>query len=232
MGYYNVYAVVPIFNEAKHIKKVVTNIKKYLANIVVVDDGSKDQGGKIAKQAGAIVLSHPQNLGKAAALKTGCEYAFKRAKAKAVIFLDGDGQHDPKEIPLFLSALKKKRVDIVFGVRWFDAAMPLGKLLVNKFSSILINILFGSYIPDIPSGYKAITKRAYQLLDWNPSDNYHDGFSIETEIAAKVGLFKIKHAFVPIETVYHSKDRPMPFSAVLKIALKVIIWKITHPSKW
>jgi glycosyltransferase involved in cell wall biosynthesis len=231
----NVFVIIPAFNEEKHLPEVILKAKRYLKNIVVVDDGSRDQTAKMAKAAGAAVLTHSQNLGKAAALKTGADFAFASG-AKAVIFMDGDGQHNPEEIPLFLKKLERESgPKVVFGVRWLDAAMPLGRFLINKLSSVTINLMFGAYIPDIPCGYKALTKKAYDLLDWQPSQNHDQGYGIETEIAAKVGLLRIPYAFVPVETIYFDKgrqSRAMPLRAVIKIAFRVLVWRLTHPSKW
>jgi len=96
----------------KHIEKVIKEAKKFAKNILVVDDGSKDKTSFIAKNSGAFVLRHIVNLGKGAALKTGCEFAIKN-NAEKIIALDADGQHDPKEIPNFVKALDK--ADVVFG---------------------------------------------------------------------------------------------------------------------
>lgn len=108
------YVIVPAYNEGKRIDAVIKLIKKYAKNIIVVDDGSKDNTYDIAKRTGVDVLKHIINLGKGAALKTGCDYAIKEG-ARKIVVMDADGQHDPSEIPYFLSYLDK--VDIVFGYR-------------------------------------------------------------------------------------------------------------------
>jgi glycosyltransferase involved in cell wall biosynthesis len=92
------WIIIPGYNEEKYLKKVFDKVRKHTANIIFVDDGSSDKTSAIAKKYTRHVLRHMTNLGKGAALKTGCEYAFKKIKADRVIFLDSDDQHDPKYI--------------------------------------------------------------------------------------------------------------------------------------
>ena len=91
-------AVIPAYNEAKHIAEIVSEVKKYVPDVLVIDDASADATRELAKRAGATVLRHPINLGKAGAIKTGCDAALS-LQAEIIILLDGDGQHDPKHIP-------------------------------------------------------------------------------------------------------------------------------------
>ena len=110
----NVWAVIPAHNEQYSIAGIVRKTKKYAGNSVLVDDGSTDKTGELARQAGAIVLKHIVNLGKGAALKTGCDFAVKNG-AKFIIAIDADAQHSPNDIPRFIEKLKK--YDIVFSYR-------------------------------------------------------------------------------------------------------------------
>ena len=131
----NVWAIIPIHNEERNIGEVISKCKKHVKNVVVVDDGSTDKSHNIAKNSGAIVLRHIVNLGKGAALKTGCDYAVRnmtrntKKSAKnneknpnILIFIDGDGQHDADMIPVFTEKLKD--CDIAIGVRRFNKKMP------------------------------------------------------------------------------------------------------------
>src|SRR3989338_1971597 len=116
-----VAAIIPAYNEEKHIAEVIIGTKQYVKDVFVVDDGSKDKTTEYAKNAGAIVLCHIVNMGKGVALKTG----FEATKDfDVVITLDGDGQHDPKEIPRFLKTLEEQQADIVIGGRKLNANMP------------------------------------------------------------------------------------------------------------
>src|SRR3989338_298886 len=101
----NIWVIIPAYNEEKNIKGVIQKTKKYVKNIVVMDDGSNDETYETAKSTGVIVLRHIVNLGKGAGLKTGCDFALKQG-ADAIIILDADAQHEPAEIPNFLRELE------------------------------------------------------------------------------------------------------------------------------
>lgn len=213
-----IYVVVPAYNESRFIGRFLAKLTVNTKNIIVVDDGSRDDTTKIAKQSGITVLTHMTNLGKGAALKTGCEYAFKKMGADAVIIMDGDDQHEVEDISKFKHALKD-RAEIVLGVRAMDSRMPLARLLGNRGMSILINLLFGRYIADIPSGFKAMTKRAYNKVHWQSS-----GYEVETEIAVRLAKSKLSYVEVPINTVYHDKDYGFNLLDAFAILIKIPFW--------
>ena len=106
VGNKKVIAVIPAYNESKYIGDVVRETRKYVDEVIVVDDASKDNTGEIARRMGAVVLRHCINLHKGATLKTGCEAAIGLG-AKIILTLDGDGQHNPDEIPQLLEKLDK-----------------------------------------------------------------------------------------------------------------------------
>lgn len=216
----NIWVIIPGLNEEKYIGTVLEKVIKQTKNIIVVDDGSKDKMPQIAKRYTDHVLTHSVNLGKGAALKTGCEYAFKHLKADAVIFMDSDDQHDPEELPMFYKALETK--DAVFGVRSFDEKMPLFRIMMNRLASFVILLLFGEYIPDIPSGYKAISKKAYAKLAWNSTD-----YAVEMEIAARTAKFNIPFTTVQIKTIYHDFDRGMTILDSVRMITKILSWRIS-----
>ena len=216
----NVWVIIPGINEEKYIATVLKKVLKQTKNIIVVNDGSTDSMAKIAKKYTEHILTHSINLGKGAALKTGCEYAFKKLGAEAVIFMDSDDQHDPEELPLFMKALES--ADVVFGVRSFNEKMPLFRIILNRLASFVIFFLFSEYIPDIPSGYKAMTKTAYKKLAWNSTD-----YAVEMEIAARTAKYKIKFLAIPIKTIYHDFDRGMTIIDTVRMITKVIGWRIS-----
>lgn len=216
----DIWIIIPGLNEEKYIETVLKRVHKQTKNIIVVDDGSTDSMPQLAKKYTKHVLSHSINLGKGAALKTGCEYAFGELNAKAVVFMDSDDQHDPNELPHFFSALNK--YDAVFGIRSFDEKMPLLRIILNRFGSVVIFFLFGSYIPDIPSGYKAITKKAYQYLRWKSSD-----YAVEMELAARTAKYKVQFTTVPIKTIYHDFDRGMTILDTLRMIGRILSWRIS-----
>jgi len=216
--------IIPCYNGGKFIRQNAEKINDYLANnfldyeIIIVNDGSIDKTSQIVESRGVRCLSHLVNLGKGAAMKTGCDYAFRNLGAAAVVIMDGDDQHDPEDIVKFDQALKAGN-EIVLGVRSLDAKMPLARVLGNKSMSILINLIFGRYLADIPSGFKAMTKKAYGILKWHSS-----GYEVETEIAVRIAKSRLSCKEVPISTVYHDKDYGFNLLDAWRILIKIPYW--------
>lgn len=213
-----IYIVVPAYNESRYIGRFLAKLTSVTKNIVVIDDGSSDDTTKVAKKSGVKVLTHMTNLGKGSALKTGCEYVFTKLGADAVIIMDGDDQHDVTDINKFVLTLNQGS-QIVLGVRTLDSRMPLTRLLGNRFTSVLINILFGVYISDVPSGFKAMTKKAYHQLSW-----YSSGYEVETEIAVRLAKQKINFVEIPIKTIYHDKEYGFNLIDAARIIIKIPYW--------
>lgn len=216
--YSDVWAVIAAFNEEKDIGLVLSEVKKYTPNIVVVDDGSKDKTCQIAKENNVYVLKHIVNLGKGAALKTGCDFAVKN-KAKILILIDADGQHDPEEIPNFLKEIKEN--DIVFGYRKFSRAMPLifkiGNTLINRMTRFLYDI----NLNDTQSGYRALTADAYKKIRWKSAD-----YSVESEMIANAGKNHLRYKQIPIETVYSDKYKGSTLFDGIKIVCNMFLWRL------
>jgi glycosyltransferase involved in cell wall biosynthesis len=211
--------VIPGHNEEKYLSRVLKKVSKYSKNIIFIDDGSSDGSAKIAKKHTRHVLVHETNLGKGAALMTGCEYAFELLKADAVVFMDADDQHDPSHLPDFFYFLRE--YDIVLGVRVMGANMPLTRYLGNKLVSVLLNLLFGGYIADIPSGYKGLTRKAFDKVKWVSS-----GYEVETEIAVRMAQNKLKRKELEISAIYHDTDKGMTLLDGLHIATSLIQWRL------
>ena len=215
-----VWVIIPAHNEEKHIEKVIKEAKRFANNILVVDDGSKDKTSVIAENSGAFVLNHIVNLGKGAALKTGCEYAIKEG-AEKIVALDADGQHDPKEIPKFVKALDK--ADIVFGYRRLNKSMPLVFRYGNWFIFFMTKLLFGLKIVDTQCGYRAFRSEVYNKIKWNSND-----YSMESEMIANTGKAHLKYGQIPIETIYSDTYKGTTVLDGIRIVLNMVWWKITR----
>src|SRR3989338_7867273 len=111
--------IIPAYNEEDSIAKVIKEVQvaATLHDVVVIDDGSQDSTGKITQFMGVNTISHPINLGAGAAIQTGLIYACQNNYDIAVV-VDGDGQHDPKEIPKLVDTLKERNLDVVIGSRF------------------------------------------------------------------------------------------------------------------
>ncbi len=217
-----VYVIIPAMNEEKHVGKVITGVKKYCDNIVLVDDGSKDKTGNCGRKEGIIVIRHITNLGKGAALKTGCDYAVMHG-AKIIIVIDADGQHDPNDIPRFLKELKN--ADIVFGERKFNNKMPFVLKFGNLFINKITKFLYGVNLKDTQCGYRAFTVETYLKIRWEASD-----YSMESESVANTGRHKLKYKEVTIDTVYSDKYKGTTIFDGIKIVMNLFYWKLRGKS--
>lgn len=213
-----IYIVVPAYNEAKRIGKVLRDLKKTKLPVIVVDDGSKDKTYQVAKRYGFIVLRHGINLGKGAAMKTGATAAFKLG-ADAVIFIDSDGQHRISDLPQFVGALKTGKADVVFGVRDL-LKIPFVRRAGNSVASLLVSALFDIRVLDLLCGYRAITRKAFRKINWKSS-----GYSVETEMVAMAGKYRLKHCEVAISTVYYDKFKGLSPTEGIGIIFDVLKWK-------
>lgn len=218
----DIFAVIPAYNEAKNIIGVIKNLEKHILNIIVIDDGSADNTHALLKENfyGRIkILQHKINLGKGAAMKTGCEAALKLG-AKIIIMIDGDGQHSPEDIPQMLNKLINKNLDIVFGIRRFDKNMPVIKTLGNKFLSCAINFFSHVRLDDTQSGFRAFTTKAYEKIRWVSTD-----YSIETEMIIRAGKHNLKYGAVPIQTIYMDNHKgTTPIDGII-IIFNLLKWR-------
>ena len=212
------YVVIPAHNEEKNISNVIKEVKTFNLNIVVIDDGSKDKTYEEAKSQNVVVLRHKVNLGKGAALKTGCDYAYEMG-AENIVVLDADGQHNPKEIPVFLDKLKSK--DIVFGYRKGDESMPGILKFGNWFINQTLYRLYGMKVKDSQSGYRAFTSNTYKKIRWKATDYY-----METEMLIKAGKKSLNYAQVPIETIYNDKYKGTTVLDGAKIVFSLFLWRV------
>lgn len=217
----SVFVVIAAYNEEKHIRQVVEGSKKYCRNIVVVNDGSKDRTAEEAEKAGATVLTHVINLGKGAAVKTGCNYALKKG-AKMMVLIDGDGQHEPKEITNFVNALKEGN-DIIFSYREERTSMPIIKKIGNDMIRLATSILYGIHLKDTQCGLRALTSGAYKKVKWRSSN-----YAMESEMIANAGKHKLKYKEMPIATIYSDKYRGTTVIDGMKIVFNMLFWRLTR----
>lgn len=190
-----VSVVIPSFNVERSILEVIERVPKNVFELVVVDDGSRDKTKEIAEKTKAKVVKHDINYGKGRAIRTGASVV----QGEIIVFIDGDLQHRPEDIPKLVEPIKKGRADITIGSRFLGdvKSMPKLRRLSNFISTSLIKIFFGINITDTQSGYRAIKKEYLEKMDLE-SERYN----IETEVLAYVGKFKMRVEEVPIETIY------------------------------
>lgn len=216
--------IIPAYNEEKRLGSLLLNLSKFvsLKNVLVVDDGSNDNTAVIAEKAGSRILKQKTNQGKGLALKAGFDFAVANGY-EAVITMDADGQHDPKEIPKFLSHYEKYNTDFIIGTRKHKVSeMPLLRLLVNKVTSFITSLLSGIRIHDSQSGYRFIRKNIIEKIDLKTNR-----FQMETEIIVKAVRAGFSVEEVPIQTIYLTqfKSHINPFIDTIrfiKLALRLL----------
>lgn len=205
-------AVIPAYNEAGTIHTVAAHTLKYLDRVVVVDDGSCDQTVECLRELPVTVIRHPRNLGKAAALWRGMQYAMTQ-DATAVITLDGDGQHDPKDIPALITMHRCDPSAIVIGARLHARqTIPWRRYLANHVANFWVSWAAGSRIQDSQSGF-----RLYPAAVLNAVGSRCDamsGFAFESELLIEAGRIGIPIRTVPVSVIYGRHLRQSHFRQV------------------
>ena len=211
--------VIPAYNEEKSIIKIVRETKKFVPEVIVVDDGSEDKTAEKAERAGAEVLRHVINLGVGLATITGNEYAVRKGY-NIIANIDGDEQHFPKDIPRAIELLEAQSLDVVFGSRFLKSRkFPWILKLGNNFLSFMNRLMFKSKLSDTQTGFRVLTADAWKKLDIKSSD-----YSICSEIAAKVGRKGLKYAEIPVETLYLDKFKGTTIFDGVRIFLNMARW--------
>ena len=174
----HILAVIPCYNEEVAIGSVVLKSKRHVNTVLVVDDGSNDNTADIARDAGAIVISHEKNLGKSASVKTGFNYALEN-NFDYVVTLDGDGQHNPDEIPPLLDNILNNGHDISIGFRsGQNTEMPNWRRVGKRALDYITSYSNGGFVTDSQCGFRAFNKKAIKAI--TPRLNGED-FALESE---------------------------------------------------
>jgi len=192
--------VIPVHNESGSIGPLVDAILKRNFAVVVIDDGSSDNSGEIARQKGAFVIRHDPKKGKGQALQTGFRYALEH-DFDNVITMDGDGQHDAGDIDVFLQRSQAFPASVINGSRMSGhRGMPWLRLVTNKVMSALISWACKQTIPDTQCGFRLIDCAVLRQINLSSS-----GFEIETEVLIKAAKKGFKIYSVPIRTIYRNE---------------------------
>ena len=192
-----ILVIVPAYNEEGSVGKVVEEVHNHLsqAEVLVVNDGSADLTSEIAKSKGAIVLDLPFNLGIGGAMQAGYQYAYEKGYDIA-IQVDGDGQHDPKEIGKLLKALEEKKIDMAIGSRFIGdlgyKSSTMRRIGISIFSQV-ISMIVRQRITDPTSGFRASNRKAIRLFASNYPQDYP-----EPEVVILLHQCHLKMEEVPV----------------------------------
>ena len=215
--------VIPAVDAAETIGPLIRRIKSHHVGIVVVDDGSRDRTAAIAAGEGALVISHLRNEGKGRALRTGFEHAL-RARYDGIVTMDGDGQHDPAEIPSLLGAAEHQHAALVLGNRLANGAqMPAARRVTNQLMSRIVSLLARQSIPDSQCGFRFIRR---EVLESMPLRSRL--YEIETELLLKASRRKWKIISIPVRSIYENRpSRIRPVRDALRfivVLLRSLLW--------
>ncbi|MEI9475033.1 MAG: glycosyltransferase family 2 protein [Deltaproteobacteria bacterium] len=233
-----VLIIIPAYNEEASIERVIEGVGAELphADVLVVNDGSTDRTSEKARRGGAIVLDLPFNLGIGGAMQAGYKYADEKGYEIAVQ-VDGDGQHDPKEIPKLLDVLEKKEADVAIGSRFIGDASYKGSAMRRVGISVLakaISIMTGQRVTDPTSGFRAASRRAIRLFARTYPQDYP-----EPEVLVLLSRCGMKVSEVPA-TVYQrehgessiTKIRAIYYMVKVLIAIFVTSFRRKPPGRW
>jgi glycosyltransferase involved in cell wall biosynthesis len=200
-------AVIPAFNEAGAIGRVIKGLCGIVAHVIVVDDGSTDGTAERAREAGAEVVRHEKNLGKGHAVRRGLALALV-ADYTHVLLLDADMQHLPQEAPRLLGAAAQTGADVVIGERQFRRAdMPASRYHANRIGSQALSWFVDAPVRDSQCGF-----RVFRTDTLRPLRLHASGYEIETEMLVKVRRRGASITSVPVSAIYagaRSKLRPV-----------------------
>lgn len=192
--------VIPTYNESAAIGNIVKQIRNQGREVVVVDDGSTDGTAEISQNCGAVVLKNLKNEGKGFSLVRGLRYAIE-SNFDGVFTMDGDGQHNPNDIPYFIQKAQTTGAGIIIGNRMHNPrTMPVVRILTNKFMSLIISKLIKQRVPDTQCGFRLIKRELLKKLKFTTRR-----FETETEILIQASQLGYKIESIPIKSVYQKQ---------------------------
>lgn len=215
--------IIPALNEEAAIGDIIEKSLKYVDDVLVIDDGSTDNTFKIASQLGARVIKHDTNLGKGVSLRD----AFGEVSGyDIVVTIDGDGQHNPDEIPSLINPIRDGSADLVNGSRYldgFDDETPAYRRVGQRVLDIATNITSGTNVTDSQSGFRAFNGKTISCYRFRDT-----GFGIESEMLADAAEHNLKILEVPITVRYDVENSSTkgPVTHGVGVLIKIVIDKI------
>jgi len=221
-------AIIPAFNEEHNIGEVVRGTLKHVDKVYVIDNNSKDQTANIAEKAGAIVFPEYEK-GAGAATRHGwcvCKELARMGECDIVVTIDGDGQHNPDDIPWLLAPILKNDADVVLGTRFVNPEiMPGYRRFGNKVITLCANLYYnGDWITDAQCGLRAFNKLALNALTIE-----ENSYGLIIEAIMKSRSLGLRIAEVPVQCIYRGLDQDSNMNPVkhgLSILLGIAKWRL------
>lgn len=204
--------VIPAYNSENTLGWVFRNIpKKGIDEIIIVDDGSKDNTTLVIKKLGIKPIIHKKNLGYGANQKTLYTNALK-TNAEFIIMLHPDGQYDPQDLPKFIEALRNGKGDLVLGSRFLSSGInqtPGYKSISLKLIALLFNFVLGLHLSEVNTGYRGYTAKLLKTIPFLKNGN---GYIFDPQLIIQSVYFGFKIAEVPVSKKYNKEAISPNFS--------------------
>ena len=218
---HRIMAAIPAFNEESNIVAVVQGAAAHVDQVVVIDDGSTDNTAELAEEAGALVIRHAKNLGKAGGIMT----AFDAATVHHVdflILLDGDGQHDPMDIPRLLEPLLRGAADVVVGSRFLDIRNPIPfyRTIGQRVLNVATHVGSGRRCSDSQCGYRSLNRAAFTSIRLH--ETFLHGLAVESEMQFQISQLGLRLNEVPIFVSYEERARRSPIKHGFGVLYRVL----------
>lgn len=208
--------VMPAHNEENKIGDVLKEIPREIVNeVIVIDDGSSDMTGEIARKFGFCVVEHYTNMGVGAAYKTGYKMCINDGM-DIIVTVHSDGQHDPNELPRLIQPILDDQADYVLGSRLKADKLEMSRVRIfgNKLLTWFIKLMTGYEISDSQTGYHAIKTESLKMLDF---ERWSNGFAVETDALVEASMKGLRVLEVPVKCIYSNRSHIRPIRDGLKI---------------
>jgi glycosyltransferase involved in cell wall biosynthesis len=208
----DVFVIIPSYNEGSVVIDTVESLLPFGYSIVVVDDGSTDNSGRLLRSLPVYYLKHPFNLGQGAALQTGANFALRR-NARYLVHFDADGQHPANRIASLLRPLRNGECDVVVGSRFLEPEdrllVPWTRRVLLRGAVILSGLLTGVWLTDAHNGFRAFTRDAARKIHLT-----ENGFAHATEFIEQVRRKGLRLLEAPVSIRYTAYSRAKGQSAI------------------
>lgn len=219
-----VWIVVPAYNESGRVERTLRELTDRGANVVVVDDGSRDATAESAGRTGVWVLRHPINRGQGAALQTGIDFAVLRG-ARLVVTFDADGQHDPDDISAVVAPVAAGTADVALGSRFLGrtVGMPITRRITLKLAVLFTRVVSQIRVTDTHNGFRALSREAAQKLRI-----HQDRMAHASEILDEIRRLGLRFTEVPVTIRYTSASLAKGQSSLnaFRVAWQFLIGKV------
>jgi len=221
-----VFLIVRAYNEAEVLGSTLSSVSPLGYSVVVVDDGSSDTTGLVAKQFPVHYLRHPVNLGPGGALQTGITYALRKG-AEILVTFDADGQHPVHQIPALIGPILDGECDVVLGSRFLDPAdlalIPRSKRLVLKIGRVVSGLSTGVWLTDTHNGFRAFSRRAAEHINLQETS-----FTYATELLGQMQKANLCYKEIPSTIRYsdYARRKGQKISNSLNIVLDLVLRKV------